>query len=86
MRPITTSSCSSACSWRQLLLLDEAAELALRHLARLVEAGIDELLVDVLEDDGDLGGGDRLRDLATHGSGADDGGLEDEQVRLLSLW
>ena len=62
----------------QLLLRDQPVELALRHLARLVEPVVDELLLDVLEDDGDLGGGDRLGDLAAHGSGADDGGLEYE--------
>ena len=52
--------------------------LALRHLACLLEAVVDELLVDVLDDDGDVGRGDRLRDLTTHRAGADDRGLEDE--------
>ena len=65
----------------QLLLLDELVELALGDLAGLLEAVVDELLVDVLEDDGDVGGGDRLRDLAAHRAGADDGGLEDEHSR-----
>ena len=36
-----------------LLLLDEPAELALGDLARLLETVVDELLVDVLEHDGD---------------------------------
>ena len=40
--------------------------------------GVDELLVDVLDDDGDVGGGDRLGDLAAHGAAADDGGLGNE--------
>ena len=62
----------------QLLLRDQPVELALGHLARLLEAVVDELLVDVLEDDRDVGRGDRLRDLAAHRAGADDGGLEDE--------
>jgi hypothetical protein len=64
----------------QLLLLHESVELALGDLARLVEARVDELLLDVLEDDGDISGGDRLRDLAAHGPGADHGSLEDEQL------
>src|SRR6187549_856577 len=62
----------------QLLLLDEAAELALGDGAGFLDGGIDELLVDVLDDDGDVGGGDRLRDLAAHGAAADDGGLRNE--------
>ena len=60
----------------QLLLLDQPVELALGDRARLLERGVDELLVDVLDDDGDVGGGDRLGDLAAHGAAADDGGLE----------
>ena len=63
---------------RQLLLLHQPVELALGHLARLLEAVVDELLVDVLEHDGDVGRGDRLCDLAAHRAGADDRGLEDE--------
>ena len=62
----------------QLLLRDELVELALGDLAGLVEAVVDELLVDVLEDDVDVGDGDRLGDLASHRAGADDCGLEDE--------
>ena len=62
----------------QLLLLHQPVELALGHLARLLEAVVDELLVDVLEHDRDVGRGDRLRDLAAHRAGADDRGLEDE--------
>ena len=68
-----------------LALLDELADLAGGHVARLVEAGVDELLLDVLEHDGDAGGGDRLRDLAAHGAGADDGGLEHEHGVRVSL-
>ena len=48
--------------------------------ARFLDRGVDELLVDVLDDDGDVGGGDRLRDLAAHGAAADDGGLGNEHV------
>ena len=62
----------------QLLLLDQAGELALGDGARLLDRGVDELLVDVLDDDGDVGGGDRLRDLTAHGAAADDGGLGNE--------
>jgi hypothetical protein len=59
----------------QLLLLDQAGELALGDGAGFLQRGIDELLLDVLDDDGDVGGGDRLCDLAPHGAAADDGGL-----------
>ena len=62
----------------QLLLLDQARELALGDGPRLLQSGVDELLVDVLDDDRDIGGGDRLRDLAPHGAAADDGGLGNE--------
>ena len=62
----------------QLLLGDELVELALGHLAGLLEPGVDELLLDVLDHDGDVGGGDRLGDLAAHRAAAEDGGLEDE--------
>ena len=62
----------------QLLLRDELVELALGDLVGLLEAVVDELLVDVLEDDVDVGGGDRLGDLASHRSGTDDCSLEDE--------
>jgi hypothetical protein len=42
---------------------------------------VDELLLDVLDHDGDVGGGDDLGDLATHRAAAQHGGLEDEHVR-----
>ncbi len=62
----------------QLLLLDQAGELALGDGARLLDRGVDELLVDVLDDDGNVGCGDRLGDLTAHGAAADDGGLRYE--------
>ena len=69
----------------ELLLLDQAAELALGDLAGLLQALVDELLVDVLEHDGDVGGRDHLRDLAAHRAGADDGGFEHEHGCLAVL-
>src|SRR3954452_16353791 len=66
---------------RDLLLLDQAGELALRHLLRLLEALVDELLVDVLENDVDVRGGEHLADLPAHGSRADHGGFEYEHLR-----
>jgi hypothetical protein len=60
----------------QLALVDELADLALGHVAGLYEAGVDELLLDVLEDDGDPRGGDRLGDLAAHRPRADDRSFE----------
>ena len=62
----------------QLLLLDQAGQLALGDGSRLLHGGIDELLVDVLDDDGDVGCGDRLSDLTAHGASADNGGLGNE--------
>jgi hypothetical protein len=62
----------------QPALLGELARRAGGDAARLGQAGVDQVLPEVLEDDGDAGGGDRLRDLAAHGPGADDGCLEDE--------
>ena len=67
----------------QLLLLDQAGELALGDGAGFLQRRVDELLLDVLDDDGDVGRGDRLRDLAAHGAAADDGGLRDEHFGWL---
>jgi hypothetical protein len=50
----------------------------LGHLPGLLETGVDELLLHVLEDDGDARGGDHLSDLAAHGPSPDHGGFEDE--------
>ena len=71
-------SAASACSSVSLPFLTSLPTWPGVTLRASVEAGVDELLLDVLEDDGDPGGGDRLGDLPAHGSGADDGGLEDE--------
>src|SRR4029450_4904957 len=62
----------------QLLLLDQAVELAPGDLARLLEPGVDELLLHVLEHHRDLGRRDHLGDLAAHRAGADYCGFEDE--------
>ena len=78
MRPTTSSTCAAACSSVSLPFFDQPGDLALGDVARLVEAGLDELVLDVLEHDGNAGGGDGLGDLAAHGAGADDGGLEHE--------
>ena len=80
IRPMTSSSRASACSWVSFSFSTSLSSCALGHLARLLEPGVDELLLDVLEDDRDVGGGDRLGDLAAHRAGADDGGLEDEHA------
>ena len=68
-----------------LLLLDQAGELTLGDFAGLLEPSVHELLVHVLEDDRDVGGGDRLGDLAAHGARADDRGLEDEHAGVRPL-
>ena len=67
----------------QLAALDEFVELALGDVARLLQAGLHELLVDVLEHHGEPRRGDRLGDLTTHRPGADDCGLEHEHALAL---
>ena len=52
-------------------------------IAAFSRPGVDELLLDVLEHDRDVGVGDHMRDLAAHRAGADHGGLEDEQFWIL---
>ncbi len=69
---------SGALLGRDALLLDQLADLPLGHFARLVQARLHEILVDVLEDDREAGRGDRLGDLPAHGARPDDGGLEHE--------
>src|SRR4051812_26039042 len=66
-----------------LLLLDQLPDLALGDLLGLLEAGVDELLLDVLQHDVDVRGGQHLGDLSTHGSGADHGGFENEHLEFL---
>ena len=61
-----------------LLLGHERPELALGDRARLLEAEVDELLLDVLEDDRHAGGRDDLGDLPAHGARAHDCGFEYE--------
>ena len=78
MRPSTAVELRVGLLGGQLLLLDEARELALGHLTGLVETGLHERLVDVLQHDGDLRGGDDLGDLAAHRAGANHGGFEHE--------
>jgi hypothetical protein len=68
---------------RDLLLLHEAGKLALSDLFGLLEPCVDELLVDVLQDDVDVRGGQHLGDLPAHRAGADHGGFEYEHVEFL---
>jgi hypothetical protein len=64
--------------------LDQFARLALGDRARLREPSLHERVVDVLEHDGDAGGGDRLCDLPAHRPRADNRGPEYEHaLRLL---
>ncbi len=51
---------------------------SLPQRAGLVQALVDEPLIDVLEHDGDVGVGDHVRDLTTHRPSADHGSFEDE--------
>ena len=61
-----------------LLLPHQAGELTLGHLARLLQPGVDELLLDVLDHHRDVGRGDHLSDLASHRPGAEHRSLEYE--------
>ena len=83
IRESVRSTCSAPCVGRELVLGDELAHLALGHLAGLLQPGVDELLVDVLEQDGDVGGGHDLGDLPAHDARADHRGFEDEHGRTL---
>ena len=62
----------------ELALLDELRRRLLGHLAGLLEPRVHEFLVDVLEQDGDVGGRDHLGDLAAHHARADDRRFEHE--------
>jgi hypothetical protein len=64
----------------ELALLDQAGDLALGHRAGFGEPRVDELLLDVLEDDIDSGGGDGLGDLPAHGARAHHGSFEYEHM------
>jgi hypothetical protein len=63
---------------RDLALLDELGDLLVRHLAGLLEPRVHESLVNVLEQDGHVGGRDHLGDLAAHDAGAHDRRFEHE--------
>ena len=67
----------------QLAALDQFPDLARGHVAGLVEPGLHELVVDVLELHGDARGRDRLGDLAPHRPRAYDGCLEHEHAAFL---
>ena len=60
--------------------------LAFGDLTGLLESLVDEPLVDVLQDDGKVGRGEDLGDLATHGAGAHNGGFENEHVERSSIY
>ena len=70
---------------RELALLDELADLPGADAQGLVEAGLHERVVDVLQHHRDPGGRDRLGDLAAHRPGAHDSSLEYEHLIDL-LW
>ena len=61
-----------------LLLFHQAGKLALGHLARLRQARVDELLLDVLHHHRHVRRGDHLGDLTAHRPGAEHRGLEYE--------
>ena len=84
MLPRMRATCASPSSWVSLPLVTSLAAAPSVTSRAFCEAGVDEALVDVLEDHWDVGGGDHLRDLAAHHAGADDGGLEDEHALTLA--
>ena len=86
IRPSTSSICACALLGRELALLDELSDLPGGDVAGLVEAGLDERVVDVLQHHRDPGGRDRLGDLAAHRPGAHDSSLEYEHRLLSSGW
>jgi hypothetical protein len=70
----------------QLLLAHQPLQLAFGDLARLLQGTVDELLLDVLHQDWDLGGGDDLGDLPAHRAAAHHCGLEHEQLATSGRW
>ena len=68
----------------ELALLDELPDLSGGDAQGLVEAGLHERVVDVLQHHRDPRRGDRLGDLAAHRPGAHDSSLEYEHLSLSS--
>ena len=64
----------------------QAGEEVARDLLGLVQTGVHELLLHVLEHDRHAGRGDHLGDLAAHRAGADHGGFEYEHLGIPSSW
>ena len=85
MRPRISSSCSSRLLGGDPALLGELADLRGGDVARLLQTRLHERVVDILELYGETRCGDRLGDLAAHGAGAHDGGLEHEHVAVPSV-
>ena len=83
MRPDDLGDLRVALLGGELAALHEFADLPRGHIARLVDAGLHELLADVLEHDREPGGGDRLRDLPPHRPRAHHRCLEHEHAGLL---
>src|SRR6202021_1011616 len=71
---------------REPALLHQLADLATGDVPGLIEAGLHERVVDVLQDDWYACCGDRLSDLAAHRPGAHDGGFEHEHAFGLLGW
>ncbi len=72
------STCALASSSVSLPFSTSRATCPSVTLRALLQSRVDELLVDVLEHDGDVRGGDDLRDLTAHHARADDRGFEHE--------
>ncbi len=80
MRPMISLELRLGLLGGDLAALGELADLALSDVPRLVEARLDERVVDVLQHHRDAGGGDCLGDLAAHCPCSHDCGLEDEHA------
>ena len=72
------STCSAPCSAVSFSLETSLPTWPSVTSRAFSQAGVHELLVDVLEQDGDVGGGDDLGDLPAHDARADHRGFEDE--------
>ena len=84
MRPSTSLDPLLALLCAELAALHELGDLPGGDVARLLQPGLHERVVDVLEHDGNAGGGDRLGNLPAHRAGAYYRGLENEHV--MSSW
>ena len=81
IRPMTSSSRASACSWVSFSFVTSLSSWDLVTSRDFSRAVVDELLLDVLDDDRDVGAAMTWAISPPHRAAAEHGGLEDEHGR-----